>query len=1393
MALRFLSLLLLVGFAASAAIADWIPLAPDHPSSTPVVEVERAAADAWDVHVAVAGIHLESYTIAGQGQFDFVALEPNAAVGAEDFTVPELTRIVGLLQSGEPTLEVLHEDWTELEAAYLLLMRQYTGGLTEFQRGAAPDEFLPATAATISPRQVLGGVGLATIRIQPVRYNPAQHRIQVLREASFRIRESGAPTPANRQITETTAGILRAVVPNWSELSLDDNIVRGTLLYIVADHSTVQNGIQELVNWRMRKGYTVEIAGPLQIPSWTTTGVKNYIQQRYNSANPPLEFVCLVGDANGSYVIPYYTYSGGPGDWDYTRLDGNDLLPDVAIGRLPFQDGAGLAKIVNKTLRYEQTPAAAGSGTKPNWYQAGGLFVGSGSYLSGIQTLRWVRARMLENGFASSSIDTVYYTYESVNSTKMNNSINAGALIWCYRGYLGMSGYTTSNVSGLTNVGHWPFILNLTCGTNDFAGYDVCEAFLYGGGSVSSPTGAVGVVGMSSTATHTRFNNLLMSGYNQALLREGISLAGAALSRTKLELYRSYPVDSSNVALFCGITSLMGEPVLDIHTATPDTLFIDNPPTIPIGTNYLSLTVRNNSGLPVENAFVNLLKGTEVFVSERTDGAGRVVFNFATTTAETLFVTATKHNFRPAINFSRVIASTRHVTPAAAVYTIDDDNTGTSQGDGSGTVNPGESIELAIPLRNWGTSSVSGVTATLATTDPFVTAITDNAETYGTIAAGATVNPGDDFDFSVAGYFPDGHVAQFTLTVTDGSANTWISLIPIPFSNANLEYASHTLTGAGNGILDPGESAQITLTLLNAGTRTSPGGAAATLRCANRAVIVTDSSGAFTAANPGGACTNAGNTFAVAAQSTAFPGERIPFECIFPLTSGFADTVRFNVIIGSIASAAPTPPDAYGYWAFDNTDILYAKHPTYTWFEIDPRYGGLGTAVQLVDEVDEGDQSTVVALPFTFRYYGQDFDAITICTNGWLAMGAEQVVHTDFRNYAIPSTIGPSNMIAPFWDDLRVQSAAASAMRNAPTEKSEGEDTPRSPGARLDEGGDDCANAVVIASLPYADTGNTCDNTNQCGGTSRDVFYRYSVPAGGQRLTASLCSGTNYDSYLRIYSACCTSELAYNDDFCGLNSEITRDFVAGDIWIMVEGYGNNCGSYTLTVDAEAPPVPAGIYTYHDAANHRYIVQWSRVFKWNNGSNPQQTFQCILYEPGYPATWTGDGEILFQYMTCTNTTDVSTSNNYATVGIENADQTDGVVYSYFNRVSPQIPGAATMTSGRAILFTTQKLPVDTPRVPTGLTAILSGDNVELRWNPVTEDVQGNPLPAVQYRIYRGSTASFPIDGTTYLATVAATTYLDPVSVGPARFYVVQVEVPGTQPGATRGEAGSDRSQ
>jgi len=161
--------------------------------------------------------------------------------------------------------------------------------------------------------------------------------------------------------------------------------------------------------------------------------------------------------------------------------------------------------------------------------------------------------------------------------------------------------------------------------------------------------------------------------------------------------------------------------------------------------------------------------------------------------------------------------------------------------------------------------------------------------------------------------------------------------------------------------------------------------------------------------------------------------------------------------------------------------------------------------------------------------------------------------------------------------------------------------------------GEECATAIPIPSLPYTDTKNSCLYGYTCGSyTAPDLFYKYTVQSPDEYLTISLC-GSSYDTYLYVWSECCVTMLAYNDDFCGLQSQITRCFDPGDIWIEVSGYSSGCGTAILNVTSagpcpEAPP-------NDDCANATVVTLPYE----GDGTTAGATDDCAAIA-GYPSVW-----------------------------------------------------------------------------------------------------------------------------------------------------------------------------
>ena len=126
---------------------------------------------------------------------------------------------------------------------------------------------------------------------------------------------------------------------------------------------------------------------------------------------------------------------------------------------------------------------------------------------------------------------------------------------------------------------------------------------------------------------------------------------------------------------------------------------------------------------------------------------------------------------------------------------------------------------------------------------------------------------------------------------------------------------------------------------------------------------------------------------------------------------------------------------------------------------------------------------------------------------------------------------------------------------------------------------DACTGAISVA-IPSttagstteatADTAPTCITTDGTGG---GVWY--TVVGNGNSLKASLCTGTNYDSKLRVFTGSCGTLVCVtgNDDGCSgsNNAEVTWNSTNSTIYrILVHGYSTNSGNFSLEISNNTP-------------------------------------------------------------------------------------------------------------------------------------------------------------------------------------------------------------------------------
>ena len=116
-----------------------------------------------------------------------------------------------------------------------------------------------------------------------------------------------------------------------------------------------------------------------------------------------------------------------------------------------------------------------------------------------------------------------------------------------------------------------------------------------------------------------------------------------------------------------------------------------------------------------------------------------------------------------------------------------------------------------------------------------------------------------------------------------------------------------------------------------------------------------------------------------------------------------------------------------------------------------------------------------------------------------------------------------------------------------------------------------CADATPISCGDFisGDTsGDTFDAAPFCGtsNTAAGEWYIF-TPTEDASVVVSLC-GSSYDTKLTVYTGSCAglSCVGGNDDFCGLQSQVTFSATAGTEYkILVHGFGSATGSFNLAV------------------------------------------------------------------------------------------------------------------------------------------------------------------------------------------------------------------------------------
>jgi len=677
------------------------------------------------------------------------------------------------------------------------------------------DSFYPAELAKKREIGIIRGHRFVTVEISPVSYNPVSGKLKLYSHIKVRVNLTGS----DRARTEDM--LYRYVSPPYERVCQDmfinysayQDIIKGApalpIGYLIIVHNDFEAQAAPLAEWKSKKGFHVTVATTTQTGT-STTSIKNYISDAYNTWPIPPTYVLFFGDVGW---IPTYngTYSYSATDLYYVQMDG-DRFADIYRARLPARSTTEATDMVNKILYYENP-------TSPDleWMRHD-LFIASSDHS---QLAEFTHRFVIQNYLVphGNIIDSLWERLGGVNPTTISNSINAGKSIVCYSGHGSSSGWATgsyyqSNVRSLSNSDKYPLVLSHACSTNPF---DLTECF--GETWVKVPNkGGIAFWG-ASASSYWDEDDILERRMFKAAFEDTCYSVVSMTDKALWYLYQYYG-DVTNVKYYFDMYNVNGDPSVDIWTYVADTLVVSFPGTIPMLPSYaVEITVETPSKGPLFGALVCLRKGSEVFETGYTDENGQVTLYASPATLGYMELTITAHNQLPFEDSINVIPpGDAYVTFIS--YGVDDDSLGESRGNNDGDVDFAETIEMPVTLKNFGDSTALDVYAMLSTTHPLVTITTDSAY-WGDIPSGSTAVCQGAFVFSVSPEIPDLEVINFQLDIqaTNGS---WINDDPTVVAHAPvLVYESKVtddIGGNNNGKPDPGETCDMNITLRNDGS-----------------------------------------------------------------------------------------------------------------------------------------------------------------------------------------------------------------------------------------------------------------------------------------------------------------------------------------------------------------------------------------------------------------------------------------------------------------------------------------------------------------------------------------------------------------------------------------------
>jgi hypothetical protein len=731
----------------------------------------------------------------------------------------------------------------------------------------------PSEAAVYVTTERVRGYDIAFVRLYPVEYTPADGALAYYPSLELRVLTAPSAGGQEEQASmfrgdeQTRRRVGRMIDNTGAEYAYADflgSFEKGerdsdTYPYLIITDDPYVSTFQDLADYKTSKGLRAKI---VRVDSLTANvsgndnqdRIRNYIIEAYQ--NLGTEYVLLAGDDE---IIPHRGFYavGGGADYDiaadlyYGALDGNwntdgdsrwgepeeaDLIPEVHVGRAPVDNTTEATNFVYKTLKYQQDPVVAEC---DEFLLAGELLwddpTWGGDYMEELRLGASTHGHTTVGLPNPSEADTLYDRGPSNPTWDKDDIIplmNAGVNQIHHLGHSNVT-YTLRMVNGdvqtrFTNDGdnHTFFVIytqGCYCGAFDNRWSDGS----YGDDAISEyfvtiDAGAVAFVGNSryGFGAHASTNGSSQRFHRQfvdAMFGEGIFSIGATNDDSKVDVI---PFVDMGVNRWCYYQiNVQGDPELPLWSEEPVALTLTHDGNCWIGQNEYEIVVESGRG-PVAGALACLSTADgDVYATGTTDDAGRVYLDPSPTQSGTASLVVSGHNCLITEESVTIqLSNDPYVIVSATI--LDDDGSGLSSGDGDGSIEAGETLELDAELENVGETGITGVWATLAAGEGFVQVPFDTSY-YGDLPAHSSGLGNPPFVLEVEDRCPDGQEISFDLEIhgsrSHGVRHLFFEVGAPRITMLSYEF-SDAASGNGDGCLSGGETVDLIVTVENSGS-----------------------------------------------------------------------------------------------------------------------------------------------------------------------------------------------------------------------------------------------------------------------------------------------------------------------------------------------------------------------------------------------------------------------------------------------------------------------------------------------------------------------------------------------------------------------------------------------